>query len=79
MENSKCISPHKKRIKKFKCEICSKKIKELYVVLHTCKCAGIYCQSHIQNHECTFDYHKEFIKNNKDILVRIESDKLQKI
>ena len=64
METSDCVSPPKERIKKvkFKCKICSKKIKELYVDLHTCKCSGIYCNSHIHNHECTFDYHKEFIK-----------------
>ena len=81
MENYKSDSPPKKRIKKvkFKCQTCSKKIKELYVDLHSCKCSGIYCQNHIQNHQCTFDYRAEFIKNTKNILVKIESDKVQKI
>ena len=60
-------SNDKKSIKKKKnrCTCCNKKIG---LIVYTCKCGNIYCQTHLSphNHNCQFDY----IKEKKDQLIK---------
>ena len=56
--------------KKNKCACCKKK---LGLIIFTCKCGHIYCQTHLNphNHNCQFDY----VKEKKDQLIK-ENPKL---
>ena len=51
--------------KKNRCTCCNKK---LGLIIFTCKCGNIYCQTHLNphNHNCQFDY----IKEKKDQLIK---------
>ncbi len=60
------------------CLICKKKVSALSV-LNVCKCENTYCNTHMNNHNCTYDYknkHKEQIKNT---LILVSFDKIQKL
>ena len=49
----------KKKSSKIRCFLCGKKVGIFGL---TCKCGNIYCSIHFQaeNHECKYDFKKEF-------------------
>jgi hypothetical protein len=61
------------------CQICNKKINSIYLDLYTCKCSNIYCSGHIQDHKCNYDYKSQYMKILKDQLVKIDSNKFERI
>ena len=64
---------------KLKCFICRKTLSTLMSDIYKCKCEKFCCRYHMHNHDCNFDY----IKFNQDILskelLKIESQKINKI
>ena len=62
-----------------KCTICKKKINKIYSVISTCKCDNMYCLQHLRNHECSYDYKKEFKKFQEENMQKIIPDKIAKI
>lgn len=61
-----------------KCFICKKKINNILVDIHTCKCENIYCGNHLDanNHNCSFDYRKNYKNIIKDKLPLVVFDKI---
>lgn len=59
------------------CAVCNSKVKTIDVIISTCRCGNIYCMRHRIDHNCTFDYKKDYELNNK--LVKINSHKIDKI
>lgn len=57
-----------------KCKVCNKKLRELMIQMHTCRCKGIYCSLHKHSHNCEYDYSSE--KQHDD---KISSKKIEKI
>ena len=62
-----------------KCNICNKKLNNVYLSLYTCKCANVYCGIHKNNHDCNFDYKLAEKKRLKNKLIKIVSSKVEKI
>ena len=64
---------------KLKCFICGKTLSKLMSDIYKCKCENFCCRYHMHNHDCKFDY----IKFNQDILskelLKIQSQKINKI
>ena len=58
-----------------RCKICTKKISLLDTVTCTCRCKEVFCPLHRLDHNCTFDYKKDYKDNNK--LVKITADKIE--
>ena len=55
---------------KLRCKICDKKINSFYKQILTCKCENIFCKNHLSDHQCTYDYKKEYKKLlNKESVV----------
>ena len=73
--------PPQKKIKKrtHRCTICRKKIHSLYLVTHTCRCGQLFCDSHMHDHSCTYDY----TENGKKVIEaqnpHVQFDKIQKL
>ena len=61
------------------CQICNKKINSIYLSIYTCKCSNIYCSGHIQNHKCTYDYKSDNITILKKQLIKVDSNKFERI
>ncbi len=61
-----------------KCNICSKKIKLIYLDLHTCKCNKIFCIDHLHfdKHNCNYDYQTNFKKKIKENLPLVVFNKI---
>ncbi len=60
------------------CLICKKKINKIYILIHTCRCNGIYCNDHLHNHHCSFDYKTEYQENMKKEMPVITKQKVIK-
>ena len=56
-----------------KCKLCKKKLNPLFVDAYKCRCKGIFCPRHLQDHNCSFD----FLEHNKPTTESIDSDKLE--
>jgi hypothetical protein len=52
-----------------RCHTCGQKVISLMLEISTCRCAHIFCGNHLQAHECTFDYLKEFQEKSVSIIV----------
>ena len=77
----KLISEKSENVKKEqnyinRCLNCNKKIQ---LIPFECKCGNIYCSKHRFDHNCSFDYKKYNQEKLKNKLVRIESQKIEKI
>jgi len=57
-----------------RCLICRKKLKDYLIAMHTCRCNGFFCSSHMHQHDCSY-IHKT---TNNDQL-RIIARKIDKI
>lgn len=60
-----------------RCFLCGSKIKTIDSIICTCRCGNIYCMNHRIDHDCKFDYKKEYELNNK--LVKVDGTKVYKI
>ncbi len=62
-----------------KCLICKKKINNMMIDIHTCKCKNTYCLDHISEnkHNCLFDYKNEHKNQIKSSLPLVTFDKLK--
>jgi hypothetical protein len=69
----------KKPLKKIKCNECKKKIKSLMLDIHMCKCLKHFCNLHLIDHNCTFDYFKENKKKLHNTLQKMEKEKINDI
>ncbi len=64
---------------KTRCLVCNQKIKKLMIMMHTCRCKGIYCSSCMHNHGCTFDYNEEYKIKSRETMQVVEADKVTKL
>jgi hypothetical protein len=62
-----------------KCKICNSKIHSLMINIHTCRCKNIYCNLHIHDHNCEFNYNELWQKQAVKSLPKVEKEKIQKI
>ncbi|KAL3894767.1 MAG: hypothetical protein SGCHY_005082 [Lobulomycetales sp.] len=70
--------PPAKRAKRPRCghAACKKRLGHIRL---TCRCGGVYCLSHHQDHECSFDYKaqaQEEIRDKNPVVVDSKVDKL---
>ena len=65
-------------MKQARCNICNKKAG---LVPFTCKCDKdkVFCSKHRHDHQCTFDYRKEFQERILEENPVIKHDKLPKV
>lgn len=61
------------------CLICKKKLKNIFISMHTCRCTGIYCHQHIIAHVCDFDYKTVRRQKLKESLVSVIPQKVLKV
>lgn len=61
------------------CILCKKKINPLMKDMYICRCTGVYCRIHLQNHNCSFDYNEHFRKHMGKSLVKVVSPKVAPI
>ena len=63
-----------------RCE-CNGCIKKLNLCTIKCKCDKYFCDSHrySSEHNCEYNYNSEHINKLKNQLIKIESDKINKI
>lgn len=61
------------------CNTCKKKINMMLLDLHVCRCSNHYCNRHLHNHKCTFDYKNLFVEQNKDLFIDVKQKKLEYI
>lgn len=64
--------------KRCECEGCNKK---LVLTDIECKCKKYYCSTHrfSTDHSCNYDYKSDSIKNLEKNLIKVETDKLERI
>ena len=55
---------------------CKKKIKHMSF---KCKCNNSFCAKHRHNHDCTFDYHKDFKEKLREKNMGFKIPKLNKV
>ncbi len=60
------------------CLICKKKVSGLSV-LNICKCENTYCDNHMNNHNCTYNYREKYKQQIKGSLPLVSFDKVQKL
>ena len=74
------LEKHPKKKKKNRCCICKKKVGMLGF---KCKCSDehLFCSAHRlpESHECTFDHQSEEKQMLANKLVKVETDKIQRI
>ena len=58
----------------YKCLICKKKLKHLFIQLNTCRCNNLFCSYHKHDHNCSYNYKTMFSIDDK-----IKSHKIEKI
>ena len=62
-----------------KCVLCKSKIHSLMIKVHTCRCKNIYCNLHMHDHNCEFNYKVEWQNNSEKFLPKINGEKLNKM
>lgn len=62
-----------------RCEKCKKKLPSTMLSIYTCRCKGKYCSTHLQDHDCTFDYANLQKKQLQKDLSRVDGTKLIKV
>ena len=62
-----------------KCVLCKSKINSCMVNIHTCRCKNIYCNLHMHDHNCTFNYKENWQSNSEKFLPKINGEKIKKI
>ena len=65
-------------MKQSRCCVCKKKVG---IIPFTCKCdeKSVFCSKHRHNHDCTYDFHKDFKEKLKTDNPVIKASKLEKI
>lgn len=58
-----------------KCKSCKKKLNVFILEMHKCKCTNVYCNTHLHDHNCSFDHVKAYKKLLDKKLVRIVSNR----
>jgi hypothetical protein len=61
------------------CVVCKRKIISCMTLIHTCKCKNIYCNLHMHDHNCTFDYKENWQNNSEKCLPTFKPEKIKKI
>ncbi len=61
------------------CNICKKKLNKMMLSIYTCKCNKVYCDTHINSHNCTYDYKRAFECKIKHTLPSIKFQKVEEI
>lgn len=61
---------------KIRCEICQKKIAEIFIEIYTCKCEKIFCRKHKLDHNCDYNHKKNNINFLNKKLIKITTKKL---
>jgi hypothetical protein len=74
-ENEK--KPDKKS--KPKCFSCTKKLSAVLCLMNTCRCDHVFCNKHLKEHQCSFDYQTLHKDKLKQYLPKIIPLKLTKI
>jgi predicted nucleic acid binding AN1-type Zn finger protein len=64
---------------KNRCIECSQKLVSHLIAMHTCKCKGTYCKTHMHAHNCNFDFKAEFRDKNHENMQVLEADKIIKL
>ena len=67
------------KCKAARCEACRKKLNAMMIIVNKCRCGGIYCVTHLHDHDCTFDYNKSFREKMSKELPKIEAPKIESI
>ena len=60
-----------------RCASCDKKIRQIDEIMSKCRCGNIYCIMHRVDHNCDYDYKRDYHKNNN--LFKLEAEKVSKI
>jgi hypothetical protein len=55
------------------CNECGKKIPKLFIQMYTCRCEKRYCNEHLPDHVCTFQYKKMLILQPKINAIKVDS------
>lgn len=59
-----------------KCCNCNKKLNLAKSISGMCKCNKHFCQNHIINHDCNYDYKTEYAKTLNKIKIEFEKVKI---
>ena len=62
-----------------RCNICNKKVNIMMLDRFTCRCKGVYCNLHLHDHGCNFDYNENFKEKMATELVKVEPSKVNNI
>ena len=61
-----------------KCKACNKRLNSMLKVMYICRCQNYYCQLHLYEHNCSFNYKHDFFEQNKELL-EIKPKKVESI
>lgn len=61
------------------CFICKKKLKLAQATIGKCKCKYVFCQQHIHNHNCTFNFKMTHQSQLEEKLPVVEHTKIEVI
>jgi hypothetical protein len=56
------------------CHICKRKISQLDEITNLCRCGYNFCLKHRIDHECEYDYIKDYVD-----IIKVEAEKLERI
>lgn len=49
------------------------------LMMHTCRCKGIYCSMHMHAHGCKFDYNEDYKIKSRETMKVIDAAKITKL
>ena len=61
------------------CAICKKKLKLTQVTIGKCKCNEMFCNIHIHNHQCSYDFKKEHQSQLHTSIKLVEFTKVESV
>jgi len=64
---------------KHQCLVCNQKLQKHMLMMHTCRCKGVYCSVHMHAHECKFDYTEHYRLKAQETMQVIQADKINKL
>jgi hypothetical protein len=64
---------------KVRCLECHQKIQQHMLMMHTCRCKGIYCSMHMHAHGCKFDYNEDYKIKSRETIEVIDAAKIVKL
>ena len=61
------------------CNVCKKRLIEVFAITHNCRCGYVFCGAHLHNHECSFNYKKLFRDESMKYSLKVVADKITMI